>query len=118
MSETQYQRHLFRLAEAALVGLFFVQAMRFLFGTIYARVGSASFVSLTQNPASLLKQPGVVNPADVQVELTVAGIALLFPLFSILLSRLPIGPSIAAILVAVGRVFMTAYSGSSLSVIG
>src|SRR5258706_5792277 len=117
-SMSQQRSDYLRLAEAALVGLFFVQAMRFLYGIFYAHVGSADFVSRTLNPASLFNEPGVVNPADVQTEMIIAAIALLFPLLSFVLLRLPIGPTIAAILVALGRVFITAYAGSSLGVIG
>src|SRR5437016_6057288 len=103
----QYRRDIFRLIEAACVGTFFVQAVRFLYMTLYAHVSSASLVNLTQNQASIVGVPGVVMPLDVQTELVIVGIAIFVPLLSIIFSRLWFGPTIAAIAVAVGRVFMT-----------
>lgn len=114
----QYRRDLFRLIEAALVGLFFVQAIRFLYGTMYAHLSSVALVNVTANPLTLSGQPGVVDPIDVQVELLVLGGALFAPLLSILLGRLWFGATVAAILVAVGRVFMTANGGTTFGVLG
>src|SRR5437868_2495778 len=103
------RRDIFRLLEAALVGLFFVQSVRFLYGTLYSHVGSANLVSLTANPSDLLGLPGVVDPAVVQNELIITGIAMLMPLLAVLFSRLWFGPAIVAVVVAAGRVFLTAF---------
>ncbi len=114
----RYRRDIFCLAEAALVGLFFVQLIRFLYGALYAHVGSASLVSRTLNLDSIAGMPGVVDPANVQTELIVVGIALFAPLLSVIFGRVWFGPAVAASLVAAGRVFMTANGASYLGVIG
>lgn len=115
---THYRRDFFRLSEAALIGLFFVQAVRFLYGTLYAHLNSADLISHTLNLQAIANVPGVVNLADVQIELLVAAAALFAPLLSVIFSRLWFGPAIAAIIVAAGRVFMTANGGTMLGVIG
>ncbi len=114
----RYRRDIFRLLEAAFVGLFFVQTVRFLYGTLYAHVGSANLVNVTADPNALVGMPGVVNPADVQIELVVTALALLAPLLAVIFGRLWFGPAVAAIIVAAGRVFITANGGTFLGVIG
>jgi endonuclease/exonuclease/phosphatase family metal-dependent hydrolase len=113
-----YRRDIFRIAEAALVGLFFVQTIRFLYGTLYAHIGSANLVSLTADLDSIAGMPGVIDPATVQTELVIAGVALFVPLLSVVFRRLWFGPALAAIVVAAGRVFMTANGTTVLGVIG
>ena len=114
---THYRREFFRLVEAGTVGIFLVQAVRFLFTLLYAHVSSASLVALTANPAAITNVPGVVNPADVQIELVAAGIALFVPLLASVLGRAWFGPALAAIVVAAGRVFMSSDAGQ-IGVIG
>jgi endonuclease/exonuclease/phosphatase family metal-dependent hydrolase len=114
----RYRRDIFRLIEASLIGLFFVQAVRFLYATLYAHVGSATLVRVTTNLDSISGMPGVVNPADVQTELTLAAIVLFLPLLSPIFSRFSFGPAILAIIAAAGRVFITANGGTTLGVIG
>ena len=114
----QYRRDSFRLIEAALVGLFFIQAIRFLYGTLYAHLSSASLVSLTLDRAAIAALPGVVDPADVEIELLIAGAALLTPLLSIIFGRLWFGATAAAVMAAAGRVFLTANGGTLLGVAG
>src|SRR5262245_27810325 len=104
---TQYRRDFFRLLEADFVGIFFVQAIRFLYMTLYAHVSSASQISAVQNLNTIAGQPGIVYPADVQTELIVAGIAIVVPLLAVIFGRLWFGAALAAIAVAVGRVFMS-----------
>src|SRR5262249_38443960 len=104
----RYRRHLFRLAEAALVGLFFVQAVSCLYSTLYAHTASANLVVLTAKASDMRGLPGVVDPMAVQTELIVAGIALFAPLLSIIFGRLWFGSAVIAIIAAVGRVFITA----------
>lgn len=113
-----YRRDFFRLLEAGLTGLFFVQAVRFLYGTLYAHVGSAGLVRLTSDPAALVGQPGVISWVDVQVELIAVGVALLLPLLSIVLGRMSFGPALAAVAVAAGRVLLTANAGTPIGVMG
>ncbi|MBX3086462.1 MAG: hypothetical protein KF716_32805 [Anaerolineae bacterium] len=114
----QYRRDLFRIIEAALIGLFFVQAVRFLFGTLYAHLSSASLISLTSNPAALIGEPGIVDLLEVQNEVLITGLMLLLPLLSVIFGRLWFGPALVAIVAAVGRVFMTANGGTTLGVMG
>src|SRR3954469_12874335 len=96
----RYRRDLFRLLEAALVGLFFVQSIRFLYGTLYSHVGSANLVSLTANPDAIAGLPGVIDSTIVQNELVITAIALLLPLLSILFGRLWFGPAVVAMVAA------------------
>jgi endonuclease/exonuclease/phosphatase family metal-dependent hydrolase len=112
------RRDLFRLIEAALIGLFFVQAVRFLYGTLYAHLSSASLVLLTSNISALGAEPGVVDVLEVQNELIITGAMLLLPLLVVIFGRLWFGPALVAIVAAVGRVFMTANGGTTLGVAG
>src|SRR5258708_5930581 len=114
----RYRRDIFRLAEAALVGLFFVQSIRFLYGTLYAHIASANLVALTSDQASIAPLPGVVNPVDVRTELIVVGIALFLPLLSVFFSRLRFGPALIALVVAAGRVFVTPHGTNPVGVYG
>ena len=75
----RYRRDFFSLAEAALVGLFFVQALRFVYGTLYAHVSSARLLAVTANPGSVIALPGVVSLTDVQAELIIAAVAIFGP---------------------------------------
>ncbi|MBX3065492.1 MAG: hypothetical protein KF726_21130 [Anaerolineae bacterium] len=114
----QYRRDLFRVIEAVLIGLFFVQSARFLYTTLFAHFSSASLVSVTSNAAALSAEPGVISILDAQTELLAVGAALLLPLLSVIFSRLWFGPALVAIVAAVGRVFMTANGGTTLGVFG
>src|SRR5258706_8337510 len=101
----RYRRDLFRLAEAALVGLFFVQAVRFLYSTLYAHVASANLVVLTAKASDMNGLPGVVDPMAVQTELIVAGIAPFAPLLSALFCPVWFRPAVIAIIAAGGPAF-------------
>lgn len=74
-----YQRDFFGLLEAALVALFFVQGVRFLYSTLYAHFNSANLVALTVDSAALANQSGAVSPEALQNELIALGAALLLP---------------------------------------
>jgi endonuclease/exonuclease/phosphatase family metal-dependent hydrolase len=114
---TRYRRDFFRLLEAGLVGLFFVQAVRFLYATLYAHLSSAS-LSLVAAPALLASERGVVGPAEVEIQLLITAAALLAPLLSILLGRLWFGAGLAAVVVGIGRVFLSANGGTTFGVLG
>ncbi|MBN2471671.1 MAG: endonuclease/exonuclease/phosphatase family protein [Anaerolineae bacterium] len=90
--------------EAALVGWFFVQAVRFLLGTLYAHVSSADIVLRLGVPA---EPTGYVLPSVAQAEVAAVGVAMLVPLLAFLLARRPAAFALSAAVVAVGRVFMT-----------
>lgn len=97
--------HLF-IVEAALIGIFFVQALRFLIGSLYARTASASlFPALDPNlvDSSL---PGLVEPATVSGEISFLVYMLALPLLTVLIGRINWLLFIAAIITAVGRYLM------------
>ncbi len=114
---SNYRREFFRYVEAGIVGLFFVQAIRFLYSTLYAHLGSLDQVTKTVNRAGLSGLAGVVSRADVQLELIFAVIALLLPLLAVILGRWRFGTLVAA-LVAAGRVYMTANGHTLIGVFG
>lgn len=95
------------MVEAALVGLFFVQALRFLIGEYYARISSA-VISTGIDPALITPEipPGLVQPAVITAEIALLGYMLLLPLIALFLGRVRAVHWIALIIVAVGRVFM------------
>ncbi len=92
-----------RTIEAGIVGLFFVQAVRFLYATLYARASSADLVQRVANPAMLNGKPGVVELTTVQGEIVILVICLLLPLLALIIGRWRVSFPLAAILVALGR---------------
>lgn len=93
------------IVEAAAVGWFFVQALRYLLGMLYAHVSSADIVLRLGDPGPTV--PGVVLPADAQIEVGIVAVAILTPLLAFLLARRSVAFVITVTLVAIGRVFMT-----------
>jgi hypothetical protein len=91
--------------EAAAVGWFFVQALRYLLGMLYAHVSSADIV--LRLGESWPNRAGVVLPADAQIEVGIVAVAVLVPLLAFLLARRSVAFVITVTLVAIGRVFMT-----------
>ncbi|HEX2619790.1 MAG TPA: endonuclease/exonuclease/phosphatase family protein, partial [Phototrophicaceae bacterium] len=93
--------------EAGLIGLFMIQALRYLIAAVYARIGSASIFPAidpaTFDPATL---PGLVNPTVVTGEITLLFYMLLLPMLAILLGRVRGLLVISALVVAVGRALM------------
>ncbi len=79
------QQHL-TVPEAALAGLFFIQALRFLIGAVYSRVAGVAAVAAADlaNAGSL---PGLIPAATFNNELTILGLALLLPLIALLFGR-------------------------------
>lgn len=101
-SGLQYLPHL----EAVLIGVFLVQAARLLIGLVYSRVASASLVSVLDPQAIDLAQPGIVDPAVVQSELTILGLALLLPLLALFLGRGRWLFIVAVVIASAGRLWM------------
>lgn len=98
------------ILEAALVGLFFFQALRFLIGLLYSRIASASQYSAL-DPALLDRTlPGLVEPSVVSSEITFAIYMLGFSLLTLLLGRARVLLLIGVLLTAIGRVLMIADS--------
>lgn len=100
-----FRKHL-KTVEAVLVGLFFVQALRFLIGMVYSRTASASLVTVL-DPAVLNNTlPGVIDPAIVSSEIMLLGVLLGLPALAILFGRVRWMFVVTAVLVAIGRVMM------------
>ncbi len=92
--------------EAVLIGMFFVQALRLLIGLVYSRIASASLVSALDPQAIDHALPGVADPAVVQGELLFLGLALLLPLLTLALGRVRWLFVVAAVITAVGRLWL------------
>ncbi len=101
------QPHHLAIIESGLVGVFFIQAVRFLIGMIYSRVAGASAVSALQAAAIPIETSvPVPDPALVGSELTFLIYMLFLPALTLLFGRFRALLPIAVILVALGRVFM------------
>lgn len=101
-----FRAQILYVIEAALVGVFFIQALRFLIGMMYSRVAGATVV-LVSDPAAI--EPGltgVVDPAIVQTEVTFLLGMLVLPLLALLVGRFRIMLVLGAVGVAVGRALM------------
>ncbi len=94
--------------EAALVGVFFVSALRFLIGMLYSQIGSAS-ITLGLDPTALPTDiPGMVGPGVVQNEISFLVYMLALPLLTLLFGRIKWLIVAAVVLAAAGRVLMIA----------
>lgn len=100
-----FRKHL-RTIEAILVGLFFVQALRFLIGMVYSRTASASIVSVIDPSMLDTSLSGVVDPAVVANEITLLGFLIGLPVLAILFGRSRWMFVVTALLVGVGRALM------------
>src|SRR5690606_8723670 len=91
------------IIEASLVGLFFIQALRFVIGMIYARVASASLYPAL-NPALIdPNMPGLVSPETVSGELSFLVYVLVLPLITLVAGKFRWLLIAAAAITAVGR---------------
>lgn len=95
------------LLEAGLIGLFFVQALRFAIAALYSRVASAALVNAYSGISYDETIAGIVDPSVVSNEILLSGIVLALPLISLLIGRLRFAPLIGLILVIAGRALMT-----------
>lgn len=91
------------MLEAGLVGLFFVQALRYLIGALYSRIASAALVTAYPVGSYDPNIPGIVDPALVSTEVAMLGLVLALPLLSLVLGRWRFMPLLAAALVLFGR---------------
>lgn len=92
--------------EATLIGLFFIQALRFLIGSLYARIASASLYPAL-NPNLINRAlPGLVEPATVNNELTFLVYVLVLPLLTLIVGRFRWLLVVATAITAVGRYAM------------
>lgn len=95
----------FALLEAGLIGLFFVQALRFLVGTLYANTAGASTVLALQAIGAEIPANAPV-PAIVQGDFVFLVYALVLPLISVLIGRWQPLIFVAAVICAAGRALM------------
>lgn len=100
---SQLRQDFLRALEAGIVGLFFVQAVRFLYTTLYARASSADLVQRVPNPDTLTGRPGVVEMSTVQGEIVVLVGLLLLPVLGLIIARWRVSFPLAVILAALGR---------------
>lgn len=107
---TQLRRYLY-VIEAALIGVFFIQALRYLIGIAYSRVAGATVVSVTDLTLVDPTLPGIVDPAVVQTEVSILLYALALPLLALFTGRFRFMLLLAAALVSGGRVLMLAGTG-------
>ncbi len=92
--------------EAALAGLFFVQAIRFLIGTLYSHIASASIFPAIDPSLLNPSIPGLLEPAVVSAELTLLVYMVALPLLALLLGRFRVVLMIAAVGMAIARGLM------------
>lgn len=96
------------ILEAALVGVFFVSALRFLIGMIYSRIGGASSTMGIDPTILPVNIPGIVDVGVVQNEVSFLIYMLALPLLTLLFGRVRWLILAAAALAATGRVLMIA----------
>ncbi len=87
------------ILEAALIGLFFVQALRLLIGLLYSRIAGAT-VSTDQIVSGAINSP-VIDPAIVGREVALLGLVIALPALTLILGRVR-GLMLIAILAAAG----------------
>lgn len=100
------QPHAIMTIEAGLLGLFFVQSLRFLIAIVYSQVAGASVVSVLSATGALLPDPLPVDPAIVNADMATLGILVALPIIATFFMPLTILPLIAAIGIVTGRLFM------------
>lgn len=99
----QLRRDFLRSLEAGFVGLFLIQAVRFVYAGLYARANSADLVERAADRAALGGVPGVVELATVQNEIVALAALLLLPVLALVIGRWRASLPFAVILVALGR---------------
>lgn len=106
------------LLEAGLLGLFFIQALRFVIGMLYSRTASASLVSAYPRGSLSADLPGLVDPAIVSQEIALLGLVLALPLLTLLLGRVRLLFVPAVLLLAGGRLLLVVDGGSLTPTMG
>jgi endonuclease/exonuclease/phosphatase family metal-dependent hydrolase len=92
--------------ETALMGVFFVQALRYLIGALYAGFGSASLVAAI-DPANVpAGTPGAIHPQDFSNEAAYVVYMLALPLLALIFRRLRFPIILAVGVTVVGRALM------------
>lgn len=86
-----------------MVGLLLIQAIRFVYASLYARASSADLVQRAVDRAALEGVPGVVELTTVQNEIVALGALLLLPILALVIGRWRASLPFAVILAALGR---------------
>lgn len=94
------------LIEAGLIGLFFIQALRFLAGMVYSRLAGASAVLSVQAIGAPIESAMAPDPAAVSGEMSLIVYTLALPLIGLILGRWRGLTLVAVALVALGRALM------------
>ncbi|MFP4322367.1 MAG: endonuclease/exonuclease/phosphatase family protein [Anaerolineales bacterium] len=76
------RRDALRSLEALIMGIFFVQSVRYLYAALFADISSADLVRRVPDREAIAGLPGVVDPATVQGELVLVGAIFLAPLLA------------------------------------
>ncbi|PJF39311.1 MAG: hypothetical protein CUN55_14725, partial [Phototrophicales bacterium] len=101
--DMRLRRDFLRSVEAGVIGLLLIQAIRYLYGTLYAHLNSADLVRRVADPTALVNIYGYVEPSTVERELLAVSIALLTPLLAIMLARTLWSIPLAVAVAVIGR---------------
>lgn len=96
----------FYFLEAALVGLFFIQSLRFLIGIIYSRTASASLAAVLDPSSIPLGTTGVVSPDTANGEIIFLIYMLALPILALFIGRIRLVATTAVVLASSGRMLM------------
>lgn len=94
------------LLEAALVSVFFVQALRFLIPMIYSRLEGASVIAGLPPDQITTAMLDIADPVIVSAEIAFLPFVLFLPIIAVLLGRFRVLFIFATVLAAVGRALM------------
>jgi len=83
----QIRRDFLRALEAAIMGFFMVQAIRYVYAALYADVSSADLVRRLVDTTFARSQAGFVEPATVQTEIYAVLVVFLAPLVALFFVR-------------------------------
>jgi endonuclease/exonuclease/phosphatase family metal-dependent hydrolase len=92
--------------EAAVVGWFFISALRFFIGMVYSRAGAASILLGVPPEAIPPGTPGVLDLNGVADEFSFIAYMLALPLLTVILGRFRVLLLVGVALTAIGRVLM------------
>lgn len=93
--------------EAGLIGLFFIQALRFLVGMLYNQSAGASITLTIQQLGLELLTPNPTDPAAVTRDITFSLLMLGLPIITLIFGRVRPFIMLAVLITAVGRAFMS-----------
>ena len=102
--------------EATLIGVFFVQALRYLIGSLYARIGSASQYNALDPSLINPDLPGLITPSTISNEISLLVYLLALPLLVLIIGRFRWLLVLGAVITAIGRYLMIADTSLSPTV--